>query len=277
MRNLLASDFTRLCKSKLLLFTILGFFLGAGYLLYIHYFLNPSNPYQDPIEETFFLFLIPLGFMLAVFCSLFLGTDYSDGTLRNKIIAGHSRTAIYFVNLFTCIFAGLLMSAAFLLPVCCVGLHVTGGFSLPKREVLLYLANSLLTVCAFSAAFTTICTLCTHKATAAIICLLCTAAFIVLSAMLCSALSVPEFYEEFASFDPLTEEVIFKQVPAVGYVGGIKREIYTFLIDLLPMGQAYQLAMCSAERLVRMAFCAVGFSAVTTVIGLFGFRRKNLK
>ena len=39
-------------------------------------------------------FLI-IGFIVAIFCSWFLGTDYSDGTIRNKIIAGNSRLKIY--------------------------------------------------------------------------------------------------------------------------------------------------------------------------------------
>lgn len=274
MRNLLASNFSRLRKSKLLLFTLLGFFCCGLYLLYVQFY---GLDFEKPIEIVFFIFLIPLGAMLAVFCSLFLGADYSDGTLRNKIITGHSRTAIYFSNLLTCVLAGLLMGAAFLLPVCCIGFSITTGFSMPRRELIWYLLNSLLTICAFSAVFTAVCMLCQRKATAAIICLLSTVALFVPSGMLCSALSVPEFYQDFDYFHPVTGEIVFKQVPAYGYIGGIKREIYSLIIDVLPMGQAYQLAMCSAERLVRMAVCSAGFSAVTTFIGLLGFRKKNLK
>lgn len=274
MRKLLCADLARLRRNKFLLFSMIAFFLGAVYLMYIHIF---NSAYPKPVETFFFLFLIPLGVMLAVFCGLFLGTDYSDGTLRNKIIVGHGRTAVYFSNLLTVTFAGLLMSVAFLLPVCCVGLPAAGGFLLTQKELLLYLLDTLLVICSFSAVFTMVCMLCPRKATATVICLLGTVVLYVLCVWLRSCLTVPEFYEEFASFDPLTEEVLFKQVPAVGYVGGIKREIYQFLIDLLPMGQAYQLAICSAERLGRIAACSVGFTAVTSVIGLLGFRKKDLK
>lgn len=274
MRKLLCADLARLRKNKFLLFSMIAFFLGAIYLLYIHVF---NTIYPKPVETFFFLFLIPLGVMLAVFCGLFLGTDYSDGTLRNKIIVGRSRTAVYFSNLLTVTFAGLLMSVAFLLPVCCVGLPAAGGFLLTQKELLLYLLDTFLAVCAFSAAFTMVCMLCPRKTTATVVCLLSTVVLFVLSAMLCSALAVPEFYEVVDSFDPLTEEAIYKQVPAVGYVGGVKREIYSLIVDVLPTGQAYRLAMCSAERLGRMAVCSVGFSAVTFVIGLLGFRKKDLK
>lgn len=274
MRKLLSADFARLCKNKFLLFSLIGFFLGALYLLDIHIF---DSAYPKPIETLFFFFMIPLGVMLAVFCGLLLGTDYSDGTLRNKIIVGHSRTAVYFSNLLSVTFAGLLMSVAFLLPVCCLGLPATSGFLLTQKELLMYLLDAALVICSLSAVFTMVCMLCPRKTTAVIVCLLGTVALYVLCAWLYGVLSEPEFYEELVSFDPSTEEVIYSQFPNDDYVGGTRREIYTFLVDLLPTGQAYQLALCSAEHLVGMAACSAGFATVTTVIGLFGFRKKDLK
>ena len=40
-----------------------------------------------------------IGLFMAMFTSLFIGTEYDYGTIRNKIIVGHSRTSIYFSNL----------------------------------------------------------------------------------------------------------------------------------------------------------------------------------
>ncbi|MGY3662454.1 MAG: hypothetical protein ACXAHE_00930 [Roseburia sp. 1XD42-69] len=40
---------------------------------------------------------------------MFLGTDYSDGTIRNKLTVGHTRTNIYLANLIVTFAAGLLI------------------------------------------------------------------------------------------------------------------------------------------------------------------------
>lgn len=275
MRNLLSAHFSRLRKSKLFLFTMLGFFCLGFYLLYANF--SGINGISKTIEVVFFMFLIPLALLLAVFCTLFFGADYSDGTLRNKIIAGHSRLSIYCSNLLVAVLAGLCMSAAFLLPICCLGFSISCGFVMPRNDLIWYFINTVLTICAFAALFTMISMLCTRKASAVTICLLGTIALFVLSGILSSALSTPEFYEEFDSFDPITGETIFRQVPAYGYISGIKRVVYSFLLNIQPMGQAYQLAMCSAEQLSTMAIYSSCFTVTVTGVGLLCFRKKNLK
>lgn len=51
------------------------------------------------LDSVLFGHTLFIGVFMAVFCSLFMGTEYSDGTLRNKIISGHLRRDIYFANL----------------------------------------------------------------------------------------------------------------------------------------------------------------------------------
>ena len=36
-----------------------------------------------------------IGIILAVFCSLFIGTEHNDGTIRNKIIVGHEKSKLF--------------------------------------------------------------------------------------------------------------------------------------------------------------------------------------
>ena len=63
------------------------------------------------------------------FCQPFIGTEYSDGTIRNKIVVGHSRSTIYLANLLTCCFAGLIMCLCFILPTLAIRIPLF-GFSL---------------------------------------------------------------------------------------------------------------------------------------------------
>ncbi len=48
-----------------------------------------------------------IGICVSVFTALFIGTEYSNATVFNKIIFGHSRAAVYFTYLLTCLFAAV--------------------------------------------------------------------------------------------------------------------------------------------------------------------------
>ena len=60
------------------------------------------------------LFVLMSGVVLSAFCSLFVGAEYSDGTIRNKIAVGHSRAAVYLANLVTCSAAGVLICLGYI-------------------------------------------------------------------------------------------------------------------------------------------------------------------
>ncbi len=70
--------------------------------------------YQEVIDVAQLLlnYSTMIGVVIAIFTSLFLGVEYSEGAIRNKISMGHKRTAIYLSNLIltsiTSVFAYLL-------------------------------------------------------------------------------------------------------------------------------------------------------------------------
>ena len=67
-----------------------------------------------PAFDDFYAF--PFFVALCAFLSLFLGREYGDGTLRNKVTAGHRRGQIYLAYFLVSLAVGLLFLAAFLLP-----------------------------------------------------------------------------------------------------------------------------------------------------------------
>ena len=50
-----------------------------------------------------------MGLVAAILTSMFIGSEYSDGTIRNKLVVGHSRMRIYLANLIVCSVACVLI------------------------------------------------------------------------------------------------------------------------------------------------------------------------
>lgn len=137
MTKLLSANFLRLKKNKvfwggLILMAAWGIFMPVK----LHMDAAEMN-YADRVEDGFFACAMFVGIITAVFCSLFIGTEYNDGTMRNKIIVGGKRSAIYLAGAAVSCVAGLAMCAAYLLPYLCVGMPLMGAFSAPGEAVFL--------------------------------------------------------------------------------------------------------------------------------------------
>ena len=61
------------------------------------------------------------------------------------------------------------------------------------------------------------------------------------------------------------------------YLTGTKRQIYEFLQDFTPGGQALQLAGLQAEHPAQLALYSGMILLLTTCCGILVFRRKDLK
>lgn len=112
MIRLLDAGFTRLKKSKVFLLICLFSIGFALFMLGVSY--KDMKQYQEVIDVAQLLlnYSTMIGVVIAIFTSLFLGVEYSEGAIRNKISMGHKRTAIYLSNLIltsiTSVFAYLL-------------------------------------------------------------------------------------------------------------------------------------------------------------------------
>ena len=105
MSRLLCAGVIRLKKSRLL-WLFCGLMSALGLLSPIQLYLQAQKyDFTASIDQPFFSHIMYMGVISAVFISLFIGAEYSNGTVRNKLIVGHSRTDIYFSNLILCIAA----------------------------------------------------------------------------------------------------------------------------------------------------------------------------
>lgn len=78
-------------------------------------------------NATYFITCAPLGFF-SLFTALFINVEYSDGVIRNRIIAGHTQTEVYLKYLFTQYIAVVTMFACWLAGGLIGGANITADF-----------------------------------------------------------------------------------------------------------------------------------------------------
>lgn len=276
MNKLLRSNFSRLWKNKLFWLC-----MGAMLVYSIVYMLNgcrqavmDMTEYEYGLEQYYFHFALSIGFFCTLFGSMFFGTEYSDGTIRNKMIVGHTRTDIYMSSLATTFIATLLMMSAWLVGAL-IGVPALGFWKMGVLHLLEYLLIAVMLVLAFSAICTVVNILSSNKAVTVVISILLFLGFLIFASMIYSRLSEPKM----ASGVVLTANgfEMAKPTPNPQYVTGLTRKIYDFLVDFLPTGQGLRLWQLEIRNPIRMLVSSAFITVLTTAGGIFAFKRKNIK
>ena len=275
MSKLLSANFLRLKKNKvfwggLILMAAWGIFVPVK----LHMDAAQMN-YADRVEDGFFGCAMFMGIFISVFCSLFIGTEYNDGTMRNKIIVGGKRSAIYLAGAAVSCAAGLAMCAAYLLPYLCVGMPLMGTFSVPGEEIFLTTLTVLLLSAVFSSVFTCIAMVCQNKAATAVICILLAFGSLMSGMVLNEMLEAPPTHMLY-SLDENGEMSSYEE-PNPKYLEGTKREIVQTLYDINPGGQAIQCATMAAVNPPRLPLYSLGIIVLATGAGCALFRKRDLK
>ena len=276
MRKLLRADFSRLFRDKVFLISCTVMFLAGTGLPLIHYFDNLKNGESWTADSTCFAYAFPVPILLSLVTALFVGTGYSDGTMRNKLIVGHKRHCIYLSNLIVCITAGFSLCLSYLVPHTCLGLLLLGNFETGAAKLFVYIGLNFALTAAFATLFVLISMLCNNKAYSTAGCILLVFALLFAGIRITSALNEPEYYSGYSYTEngsTITEEA--ERNP--NYLRGTKRQIYEFLNDFVPGGQVIKLANMNSEKPAMPALYDGIILLAATGFGLAFFRRKDLK
>ena len=276
MRKLLRANFSRLWHDRTFrllsaLMAILGIFMTM---------VNAINVRREGAVWVMDFRLLTCAILspvlTAVLTALFVGSDYSGGTLRNKLIAGHRRGNIYLANLITCCFAGSLLSVAFVIPQGALGLLLGEQIQSAPTKLLLYGGLSLALLVAFTAIFTLIAMLYQNKSHTVAGCILLVFVLFFLGGRIISALNEPEYLSGYS----YTENGVTVEEPDVrnsNYISGTRRQVYAFLRDFTPGGQMLQISDMDAEKPAMLALYDGIILLAATGLGMVLFRRKDLK
>ncbi len=276
MRKLLSANYSRLWRDK-----IFWICMGTMLIYSVVYMLNGCrqaaihlSEYNYSIDKYYFHFAISIGIFCAVFSSMFFGTEYSDGTIRNKVIVGHTKTNIYIASLVTTITATLLMVLVWMIGAS-VAIPILGIWEMGISNLVVYVLIIIMLAVAFAAICTLVNMLSANKAFTVAISVLLIMGLLILASMIYSGLSETEMTSSVqytANGMQMSEPT-----PNPNYIGGEMRKIYEFILDFLPTGQGLTLWQVEAGHPVRMILSSAAITILTTLSGIFVFRKKNLK
>lgn len=277
MRKLLSANFARLWKDMAFWTILLGVFIlsfviiwnGADSAKYM-----AERGFPRTLEDYYFNPAPYMGLAYAAFISLFLGTEHSDGTMRNKLIVGHTRTHVYLANFWVCFTACLLFMAAWFAGGA-PGLILIGPFEMGAMGFFIYLLVATGFTVAFTALFTWISTVSTNKAQTVIFTLS------VWMVLVFAASNIQDRLQELQMNSGAVllngEFVNLEPTPNPLYLDGGVRTLFECILDFLPMGQAIQMHDANIVYPLRQILFSLLFTAWALLSGIKSFHRKDLR
>ena len=233
-----------------------------------------SSGYIMSLDDYYFNQAPLIGAFLALLISMFLGTEFSEGTIRNKLCIGHKRDEIFLSNFISCALASIVLTVVWLL-ISALLFGLIGPLEMSVSEFIGCIFVAIGFAVSFAALYTVIGSLCSNKAMTIIYTF---AVFIVL-AMAASAfydrLCEPEMNESMEFIG--TQLVPMEPTPNPLYLSGTIRAACEVALELLPTGQALLLSDVAIEYPIRALALSVVFTIVTLFVGSMLFRRKDIK
>lgn len=279
MYKLLAADFSRLWKNKIYLLCLIFLPLCCLFFSRATYYTALQKAGSDPLYVEDMLFnLLPLFDFVCVFVIVwFLGTEFDENTIRNKLIVGHTRTAVFLSEFVVCLTASLLLLALTLIVSGVCGIVFFKTF-LCTSAALLYLLLCCVLLTAVLTAFAVGIGMNVHSKAASLAISLGLFFLLFFLASGCgNALAEPP-----TTYSDITVSVengvqLGEEIDNPAYIEGYKRTLCELLYDALPTGQSFQLSSLELERTSRFAPFSLALLALFTAVGMPLFGRRDLR
>lgn len=275
MRKLLAANHARLAGAKSLWITAAGVFAFMLYAVLQGGRVDARNGLGRDLDYYYFQLLPLLGVVISVFIALFFGTEYSDGTIRNKLIVGHTRYDIYLSNLFTCFSGVAVIILAWLLGGL-AGIPYFGVWSVGISTFAEYALIAVLSILAIATILVAESQIISNKALSAVVIIFTALALILLGSYFHNALQEPE--TTFSSITISSDGIEYgPEIANPAYIGGTLRKVYQAMLCIVPTGQAFLIAKKEVSQPIFMCACSLAIIAVSTIIGVILFHKKDIK
>lgn len=278
MYRLLAANFYRLWKSRIfwgmeLICALAGSFFSMLAMI------NTKNLgeawYRGNGNYYFFIGLLLIGFAVAIFASFFLGTEYAEATLRNKLTVGHSRSMVYLSNMILCVVSGLIFLLTQMLFSVLIGLPFLGTLLWDSLAPLSWrIPCAVILVCCYAAIFTFFAMSDSSKARNTTISLILSILIALAGLYTLSRLNEPEITSRMVMQQDgsyLREEVVNEH-----YLKESERWIYTFFDAMLPSSQAMRICNSDSVFVISSPLMLAAVSIGFTLGGIVRFTKKDI-
>ena len=267
MLKLLSANKIRLKKSKLFW---IGLFVTIGYsvfLLIMNYVEKVSYIGNSIVQMDWYL-LSPfsvISFFCPIFSSIFIGTEYSDGTMRNRLIVGHTRKNIYLANFITVCLINVIITLITSVIVSFLGILLLGWHMINPMLFLLHYIGGIMMLIAFSGFFTLV-AMAIHNKTVGVVASIITFLMSYLIAGVIRRLVFSFYNGEAISdvFSGLSNDMV-------------SQPVLEFLYDIIPMGQCLQIISDTVFHPFRLPVYSALFTAITVICGVLIFNKKDMK
>jgi hypothetical protein len=281
MNNLLRAGFRRLLLSKIFWLGIIVMFSLGIYLPWLLW--HSQRTWGDVVfvEPALFAFTTVIIVASSVFVSLYIGTEYSDGTIRNKVIIAHKRSSIYLANLWLSFIGSAIMCLIYLVTVIPVASLLLDFSQVDILLVSKLLLSGFIMVLAISGVNTFISMTIQNKAYAAVVSILNGFLMLFLGIFTDTRLAEPRYLTYMLSIMEdadiyITMEMLSSE-PNPHYISGITRQIYQAIVDITPGGQGIQISSMNVDNPWVLMMYSILVTVIITSVGLLIFKKRDIK
>ena len=266
MIRLLDANFKRLSKNKpFYILMIITIIIAILKIIFSYIDMDSERPVH--LEEILCFYPFIFSFFIASFTSLFLGCEYTDSVIRNKISIGHKRLNIYLANLITVSIACLLFYIVYFLVSLIIGLPFFGVISISYSLFLKIIITILIDILAYSSIFTAIQMLFNNN-TISIVMNIGIILIFIFSFFVISSIQIDIEYSNqgYSYTEDYKKEFSWKVCETL-------QNLNLFYHDY----NVYHVSSSEDVNYNKMQLSSLGIIVVSTSIGLIIFNKKNLK
>ena len=277
MRKLITANFFRFRKDRFS-WCVVGIIvvLSLGNVFNSAYEAKAASGYVMSLDGYYFGQAPLIGAYLALLISMFLGTEFSEGTIRNKLCIGYKRDEIFLSNFTSCVLATIVLTAVWMLTSALL-FGMIGPLEI-EMEVSRFIGCIFVAMgfaVSFAALYTVIGSLSSNKAMTVIYTFAVYIIFAMAASGLYNRLCEPEMNRPTMLVG--TQLVEMEPFPNPLYLSGMIRTVCEVALEFLPTGQALLLSDVAIEYPVRAIVLSAVFTTVTLLVGSRLFRRKDIK